>query len=229
MTDLYETLGVEKNATRGQVRRAFRSKSKRAHPDAGGDRDAFQALVVARDVLTDDARRARYDASGKVDDGIDNTDGSAMNVLLAEVDRVFVAAQKRGWDIAGVDVIGDVRCGVQDKIAEARDVKKAKLRDAEKIEKFAKRFRAKKKGATNRIGRMLEESARNIRREAEGVDESLRVLERVLQIADEHAYDWDAGANQRQHVAQAGVGTMSMADVVRMAMGQGGPFGRFGT
>lgn len=60
----YEVLGVEKDATRDQVKAAFRRKTKTAHPDRGGDTATMSQLNRAYALLSDDTARARYDRTG---------------------------------------------------------------------------------------------------------------------------------------------------------------------
>jgi curved DNA-binding protein CbpA len=61
----YEILGVPKDADDATIHRAYRKASSAAHPDKGGD-DRQMALVnMANDVLSDAARRKRYDETGE--------------------------------------------------------------------------------------------------------------------------------------------------------------------
>jgi molecular chaperone DnaJ len=53
-TDLYQVLGVDKKATKPEIRSAYRKKSKKAHPDSGGSKDDFQRLQIAHRILTDE-------------------------------------------------------------------------------------------------------------------------------------------------------------------------------
>ncbi|MEX0592377.1 MAG: molecular chaperone DnaJ [Nitriliruptoraceae bacterium] len=72
MSDLYALLGVSRDASADEVKRAYRSKAREHHPDAGGDAEMFKQVTHAHQVLSDPQRRARYDRFG--DDG---TNGSA--------------------------------------------------------------------------------------------------------------------------------------------------------
>lgn len=66
MTDLYELLGVERDASKATIRKAYRKKAKETHPDMdGGSAEAFAAVTKAGDTLTDDEKRARYDETGE--------------------------------------------------------------------------------------------------------------------------------------------------------------------
>jgi len=61
--DPYEVLGVPRNASTRQIRAAYVSRARRAHPDLVGQRglDVMRALNEAWEVLKDDARRASFD------------------------------------------------------------------------------------------------------------------------------------------------------------------------
>jgi len=61
--DHYAVLGVSRDATADTIRTAYRERMRVAHPDAGGSIELAQALNEAHRVLTDPARRARYDAT----------------------------------------------------------------------------------------------------------------------------------------------------------------------
>lgn len=61
MTDHYATLGVAKNATQDEIKRAFRKLASQHHPDKGGDTAKFQEIQSAYDVLGDPEKRQQYD------------------------------------------------------------------------------------------------------------------------------------------------------------------------
>lgn len=86
--DLYETLGVKKNATPATIKAAFRRIAKTTHPDHGGDRQQFERIRMAYGVLMDNGRRAHYDATGEVQEQKpDNRQSAAIAVLS----QAFVA------------------------------------------------------------------------------------------------------------------------------------------
>jgi len=61
MTDYYQILGVSKNASQEDIKKAYRKLASKHHPDRGGDTKKFQEIQVAYDVLSDSQRRAEYD------------------------------------------------------------------------------------------------------------------------------------------------------------------------
>ncbi len=73
MSDYYEILGIDKNATKEEIKSAFRKKAKEYHPDVNKSPDAeekFKELGKAYETLMDDNKRATYDRYGE--DGLKN-------------------------------------------------------------------------------------------------------------------------------------------------------------
>ncbi len=64
MRDLYEILGVGRDAGDDEIKRAYRRKARELHPDAGGDPEAFKELTAAYEVLKNPQARANYDRFG---------------------------------------------------------------------------------------------------------------------------------------------------------------------
>lgn len=68
MDDLYRILGVEKNATAEEIKKAYRNLAFKYHPDRNpGDKAAeekFKEASSAYSVLGDESKRRQYDAGG---------------------------------------------------------------------------------------------------------------------------------------------------------------------
>jgi curved DNA-binding protein CbpA len=65
MQDPYETLGIARDASDADIKAAYRRGCSEAHPDKhGGDGRRMQEINDAYAILSDPARRARFDASG---------------------------------------------------------------------------------------------------------------------------------------------------------------------
>src|ERR687886_1329397 len=67
--DYYEVLGVQKNASKEEVKNAYRKLALQYHPDrnkAAGAEERFKEISEAYAVLSDDEKRRRYDTYGHV-------------------------------------------------------------------------------------------------------------------------------------------------------------------
>ncbi|HEX6375210.1 MAG TPA: DnaJ C-terminal domain-containing protein [Allosphingosinicella sp.] len=71
MADLYSQLGVKRDASEAEIKKAYRKLAKQLHPDKNKDNpkasERFSRVTQAYDILTDKDKRARYDR-GEIDD-----------------------------------------------------------------------------------------------------------------------------------------------------------------
>ncbi len=69
MADYYKTLGVEKNASQEEIKKAYRALLRKFHPDRGGDEKKMKEINIAYQVLGDKEKRAQYDKFGRTFEG----------------------------------------------------------------------------------------------------------------------------------------------------------------
>jgi curved DNA-binding protein CbpA len=104
--DYYDTLGVGKDASKEEIRKAYRSKAQKEHPDKSGNVDRFKQLQHAYDVLSDDSKRERYDR-GEEAPGHIKTPAERANDALAQLfDKHLQKAKDH------VDLIATVRADI---------------------------------------------------------------------------------------------------------------------
>ena len=88
--DYYEVLGVERNASDSDLKKAFRSLARKYHPDKSDEEDAedkFKEIQEAYAVLSDSERRHMYDRFGH--EGIRNSGGSGTQGFNMNFDDIF--------------------------------------------------------------------------------------------------------------------------------------------
>ncbi len=89
--DFYEILGVSRNATKDEIKKAYRQMALKYHPDKNpGDKEAeekFKEAAEAYEVLGDDTKRARYDQFGH--SGVGNGGGGGGFTHDWTIDDIF--------------------------------------------------------------------------------------------------------------------------------------------
>ena len=93
MSDYYEILGIEKNASKDEIKSAFRKMARKWHPDVNKAPEAeakFKELGKAYETLMDDEKRATYDRFGE--DGLKNAGFNTQGPFaggFGDLDEVF--------------------------------------------------------------------------------------------------------------------------------------------
>jgi molecular chaperone DnaJ len=78
--DYYEVLGISKDASADEIKKAFRKLAVKFHPDKqGGDEAKFKEINEAYEVLKDSSKRQRYDQFGHAGVGGNGGGGGAGN------------------------------------------------------------------------------------------------------------------------------------------------------
>jgi molecular chaperone DnaJ len=129
--DYYQTLGVSKNATKEEIKKAFRKLAHQYHPDKNdGDDKKFKEINEAYGILSDDSKRAQYDQFGQAGAGGFNNSGfngggfggfdfsqfnrgqagfENINIDLDDILGTFFGGRRGGWSRTkkGPDIIID--------------------------------------------------------------------------------------------------------------------------
>lgn len=62
--DYYEVLGVKKEASADEIKKAYRKLAKEHHPDKGGNENLFKEITEAYETLSDPSKKENYDRFG---------------------------------------------------------------------------------------------------------------------------------------------------------------------
>ncbi|KAG5353588.1 hypothetical protein C0989_005109 [Termitomyces sp. Mn162] len=93
--DYYKILGIARDASETDIKKAYRRESLKHHPDKGGDEEKFKLVSEAYAVLSDPRRRERYDL-GEDEDGMNGGMGG-NNMSQADLANFFAHLSGSGF------------------------------------------------------------------------------------------------------------------------------------
>ena len=71
MDDPYKILGLEKDASESDIKKAYRKLAMKHHPDKGGKADEFKKVSSAYEILSDKDKKNKFDTFGTMDMGME--------------------------------------------------------------------------------------------------------------------------------------------------------------
>jgi DnaJ-class molecular chaperone len=188
--ELYDVLGVDKDATSADIKKAYRKKAKTEHPDAGGSSEKFTELTLAYECLSDDEKRDRYDRTGETGgSSIDQELNQALSIATGAINAVMQEIARRGLKLENFDVLGDAMRTIEAQIKATEEMIKQHQLEGAKLERLSKKFTARK-GKTNRLGPVLLAQAKDRFRQAEVSVQTNVTLQKAVNILDEHNFEW---------------------------------------
>lgn len=194
MQNLYEELGVERDADDATIKSAYRSLAQQNHPDkVGGDTARFQDIKRAYETLSDAAARAEYDATGKVPGAERTLHDDAMDLIRQSVEAALTQVNVELSDV--LKRASDLIVNAKKAVKVERDSTQQKL-DA--VRKAMKRTTAKtgKKDAINPVMAMLEAK---FSAPLAAMEHGEKAMALALAILADHDYKVDARAQSQDN------------------------------
>lgn len=136
----YDVLGVPPDASTDRIRAAYRERLKESHPDLNDDEDANEAtrrIIRARDVLTDETERERYDEVGH--EAYVGDDASPVDD--DDVSDAAAAARRAGWGDGTPDESASARSASEEyrnRTARSGAERRRRARDRRRRERAAR-------------------------------------------------------------------------------------------
>lgn len=82
-SELYEVLGLEKDCSKGDIRKAYMKLARKEHPDKGGDPEKFKKISKAYEILGDEEKRKLYDEGGE--EAVDSGGGPGASDIFSSM------------------------------------------------------------------------------------------------------------------------------------------------
>lgn len=137
----YEVLGVDVTATKVDIKKAYRQKSKDIHPDSSdqGTNDEFIKLRRAFDLLSDDVTRAYYDTTGNVHIDKKKIEMASSGIIESNLTSIMDFIVQNDIDIDTFDI----SYAMKDLLVEQKSALQAQIVSLKKKVNVARRISSK--------------------------------------------------------------------------------------
>lgn len=188
--DPYAILGLPKDASPEDVRKAYREKAKDSHPDTGGNAKEFAIVKLAHDVLSDPDRRRKFDETGEINETEPNTiDAQAMSLLAGAINGIIDG--QHGQDPMTVDWVKVISGNLKDEIKAGEQKRKDLEGQLKKCEKVASKFKRKKKSEPNMVTLLMQQRIDHIKAMFKEIDKQISVFKRAIEMIEDYTFDAD--------------------------------------
>ena len=181
----YEILGVKKDATMAEIKKAWRNLAADNHPDrAGGDPKKMAEINAAYRLLRDPERRAAYDANGELK-APDSIEQQARNLILSFLESNIANMHE------DTDLIAATKQFLSGKRGELRSTQQQNKDQTRKCEKRRKRL----KGPPDSfILWWLERRLQQLNEHAETMKKAEDVIVKAFEALE--GFSWDGPAKE---------------------------------
>lgn len=179
----YETLGVSPDATPEEIKRAYRAKASKLHPDReGGSDDAMRELNVAYECLSNDDRRTMYDRTGV--DAVGDARNQRLRSLIMDAFNNMLATKIDHNEM--LVVTNYVRTQREKLLGQQRET------EAERKRLERKRDKIRRRDGVNLFHMLVDQHITALTQGLEELKEDLAICDEAVEMLK--TYEGDAGA-----------------------------------
>lgn len=191
--DPYKILGLRRNANAADIRAAYRKRSKETHPDIQGDGHGereFHDVKTSYDVLITPARRAKFDATGTIDeDAVDNTMAHVYQRMTEAFGIVMRVCGERGIDPVTLNMVEVMIHAIEDNTKDRHTAIEQLEQAIAKLERIKVRFFVKDKKGPNQMHMIIQGQIDQARNRAEGEKKEIEASGMAIEILRRFGFD----------------------------------------
>ena len=190
MNDLYSDLGVNLNASKEQIKDAYKKLAKESHPDKPtGDTEKFQSVQRAYSILGDDEKRSRYDSTGQT------SKPSFESVLSGYISGILQEIINSGKE---VDIIDFLKQVTKEQLLQMVKNLKALDKKEEHLNKLSESIKIKK--GQDYITPIFQENVRMVKSQIIIQLEQKETTEKILEVLEGYDYEYTPAFVTTEHV-----------------------------
>ncbi len=182
-TTLYDILGVPKNASKKEIKDAWRNLAKENHPDTeNGNKEKMSEINNAYAVLSAPEKRARYDATGE------EKQKPFFNKFASFVDQVLSGIIERVENVDTTNIVKEFMTVIDDSFAQLSQHKISAKIKMSKIGKVQNRI---KPSTDQTIVLILEAQISAIKSQISVIEEEMDFMKKCKDLIKSYKYDTD--------------------------------------
>jgi len=161
--DPYETLGVDRKATREQIKSAFRKLAMECHPDRGGNVERFHEVNEAHKLLSNEESRRDYDLNGFA--AIDPK--SPFEIALKTLMDLFNQAIEQSIDMMDVDIVLGIERTIELTVKTSHDLIFKSEQRIKSLNRLKKKIKVEDRSPLYRVFNVID---RRVRAEEDNIE-----------------------------------------------------------
>jgi curved DNA-binding protein CbpA len=183
MNELYNTLGVDKDASAEDIKKSYRKLAVENHPDKeGGNSEKMKEVTSAYNILKDPAKRERYDNTGET-----NSEESFESRFRTMLNNVFGAIIDTEKDVEGTDLVDILRGELKNQERLQRDSLTSLRLEIERLEKVLSRI----KKDDGLMKPLVEAKIESVRRAIGFTENNIEFISASIKRCDNYEYEVD--------------------------------------
>lgn len=206
---LYDTLGINKDASKEEIKKAYKNKAKESHPDKGGSTDKMVALNKAYSILNDESKKEKYDKTGEVDERGDEFKNKSLDLLRSLLRDAFVSKSVFNEDEYKYrNVISEMKSKIKSTIFNLEQEKAKFQKEKKRVSEILERFSTK---GNNYIILLLEGDIIGLGRRIVDIEKEINFLNDFLPLLDDYSYQFeDVGITEDKSSPFGNLGSFSI-------------------
>jgi curved DNA-binding protein CbpA len=198
--DPYKVLKVRKTATAEAIKAAFRKRSLATHPDRGGSQEEFERVKLAWDVLSDPARRAKYDETGEWEKAPEKDNGQELAIISQAFLQVVQLLTVTGRGTKRNDVVREMIQAIEVTVRDAKQQMATVKRNLEEMRDIAARFETD--DGANLLKMVAEQHVHAAQQQVAMLEKVVELNESAIAVIKLHRYRRDGAENNQGSVFQ---------------------------
>jgi len=191
--NLYDKLGVNKDATDEEIKKAYRKKAKENHPDKGGSQEKMTDLTVCYSILSSKDKRKRYDETGKEEGA-----SAFQTRFLGFVNQIFIGIVESSQNPYGIDIIDLFKIQVRNMIISAEN---SVTEDGYKKARYENILKRISSTGDDAIMITMNTKIESYMHNANQMKEEIEFLKQAIVIINHYNYDYDKPAVQPRGIS----------------------------